>query len=483
MNEVRIPAGFKSPGVFAPARRNVSVRLGLSRQLFGLSLQQYARRIQEVPDQYAGQCVLSVVPCGTLYNMAVRERLYPSNAEDVAALDMHCAHARFVWNLAVEQQSWWWPGRGHAPGHYERKRQLTEARAAEPWLATGSSSVQQQALRDFDHAMAAFFDPKNPARKPSYRSKHGMQGFVIRDTKIRKINRRWAEVFVPKCGWVRFRHTRELPEKLGMSRVTCDSSGRWHVAFPAPQPTVDRQPTGAVVGIDRGVCTALVTSDGQHYRVPRISNRRAARYLALQRKLSRQQKGSHKREKTKRAMAKIAAGVTDRRKDWAEKISTRFVQNHDVIVFEKLNTPGMVRAPKPKPDPDQPGSYLHNRARAKAGLNRGILASCWGLLATRTEQKAAASGVLVVYVDARFTSQECRRCHHIAKENRKSQAEFRCVACGHTDHADANAARNILARGLSMAGTGLAPAHAPGYGASRPCEPAKAAAGTVRRAA
>src|SRR5713226_8810320 len=114
--------------------------------------------------------------------------------------------------------------------------------------------------------------------------------------------------------------------------------------------------------------TALVTSDGQHYRVPRISDRRAARYLALQRRMSRQRKGSRKREKTRRAMAAISVTVTDRRKDWAEKVSTRLVRDHDLIVFEKLRTKNMVRKPKPKPGPDQPGAFLPNRRRQKAGL-------------------------------------------------------------------------------------------------------------------
>ena len=158
-----------------------------------------------------------------------------------------------------------------------------------------------------------------------------------------------------------------LPEKLGMARVTLDRSGRWHVSFPASQPALDRQPTGAVVGIDRGVRTALVTSDGQHYRAPRISDRQAARYLALQQRMARQQKGSRKREKTRLALARITAKVTDRRKDWTEKVSTRLVMDHDVIAFEKLNTRGMTRKPAPKPDPDQPGAFLPNRARAKAG--------------------------------------------------------------------------------------------------------------------
>ena len=396
--------------------------------------------------------------------MASRYRLCPDEAQE-AVLREHCAHARFVWNLAVEQQSWWRPGRGSAPSPAARMRQLADARAAEPWLAQGSSSVQQQAVRDFDKAMAAFFDPRNPAGKPSYRSRLGTRGFVIRDVTARRLNRHHAEVLVPKCGYVRFRLSRDLPAGPGMARVTCDRSGRWHVAFPGPQPPVGRQPTGAVVGLDRGVRTALVTSGGQHYRVPRISDRRAARYLALQRRMSRQRKGSRKRDKTRRAMAAITVKVTDRRKDWAEKVSTRLVRDHDLVVFEKLRTKDMVRKPEPVPGPGQPGAFLPNRRRQKAGLNRGILASCWGLLASRTEQKAAASGAAVIYVDPRYSSQQCRACGHIASESRESQAVFRCVACGHQDHADANAAKNVLARGLALLAV---PAQAPGPRGVRP---------------
>ena len=228
--------------------------------------------------------------------------------------------------------------------------------------------------------------------------------------------------------------------------------------------------------------TALVTSDGQHYRAPQISGRQATRYLALQQRLCRQALGSRRREATRLAMAQITARVTDRRRDWAEKISTRLVTDHDLIVVEKLNTPGMVRKPQAKPDPQHPGGFLPNRAGAKAGLNRAILGSCWGLFARRVDQKAAASGAAVIDVDPRFTSQQCHVCGHTAPANRDSQAVFRCQQCGHSDHADVNAAMNILARGLA---TMAVPAPAPGHGAhariSRqpplaPREPARSAA-------
>lgn len=422
----------------------------------------------------------------TLRNVAIKCRLYPVKGQE-AGLTVHCDHARAVWNVAYTQWDNWKPWRSnHAPGPAERQRQLAEARKEVGWLRAGSSSVQQQALRDFDRAVAAFFDPKNPAGRPSWRRKNGTQGFVVRDVKVQRLSRRWGTVFVPKVGPVKFRWTKDLPEKLGSARVTLDRSGRWHVSFPAPQPAIERTPTGSRVGVDRGVRTALVDSTGQHYRAPRVSDRDAARYLGLQRKLARQKKGSQNRAETRQAMAKIAARVSDRRKDWVEKTTTRMVRAHDLIVIERLNIAGMVRKPAPKPDPDNAGAFLPNRARAKAGLNRGILASGWGLYGQRLKAKAAASNVTVVEVDPRYTSQQCRVCGHTDAGNRQSQAVFLCQACGHTDHADVNAACNILARGWLLTTGELPPAHTPGHGvharhASR--KPTAVAAGTSGAAA
>jgi putative transposase len=97
-----------------------------------------------------------------------RYRLLSMPAQQAVLRD-HCGHARYVWNLAVEQHAHWRPGRAGAPGYLEQCRQLTATRAEHPWLAAGSQTVQQQALRDFARAMAAFFDPGHPAGRPSWR--------------------------------------------------------------------------------------------------------------------------------------------------------------------------------------------------------------------------------------------------------------------------------------------------------------------------
>ena len=156
----------------------------------------------------------------------------------------HCGHARYVWNLAVEQHRHWRPGRKSAPGYLEQCRQLTAARAEHPWLAAGSQTVQQQALRDFARAMAGFFDPGNPAGRPSWRKAGRDEGFRItgrrgRQWDVRRVSRKVGQVWVPKAGWVRFRWSRAVPPGVKSYRVTRDRAGRWHVAFaviPAPVP-------------------------------------------------------------------------------------------------------------------------------------------------------------------------------------------------------------------------------------------------------
>jgi transposase len=394
--------------------------------------------------------------------MARRYRLYPTAEQSVFMLERHCADARFVWNLAVEQFNWGRAGRS-APGPAARQKQLAEARQACGWLAAGSSAVQQQALRDFDRAVAGFVNGSH--RRPTWRRKHLDERFCIRDSRVQIVNGKWAQVFVPKLGLVKFRLSRALPAgKLGMARVTF-KAGRWHVSFPAPQPEVAGVPgrQERLVGIDRGVKTTLALSDATMLRAPVMRRAEQKKLVRLQRQLARCRKGSVRRSKVKARIAKLHAGVADRRKDWVEKTTTRIAATYGVVAIEKLPTRTMVRAPKPKPDPDNAGGYLPNGKAAKAGLNRGIYANCWGLIAQRLEHKTSASGTTVIEVPAAFSSLECRNCGHSVKENRKSQAEFQCVKCGHEDHADIQAANTILARATRPAHTSgpeATPAHA-----------------------
>ena len=382
-------------------------------------------------------------------------RLLPTPAQEAVLRD-HCAHARFVWNLAVEQHAHWRPVRASAPGYLEQCRQLTEARAGYDWLAAGSQTVQQQALRDFARAMAAFFDPQNPAGRPSWRKAGRHEGFRIvgrhrRQWDVRRLSRKIGEVWVPKAGWIRFRWSRLVPAGVKSYRVARNRAGRWHVAFAAIPEPIPAPGNGEIVGIDRGVVVGAALSTGALLPVPGLTGAERMRLLRLERKLARAGRGSGRRARVKLAIARLRARESDRRKDWTEKTSTDLARRFEVIRVENLNVTAMTRSARGTVQ--APGRNV----RQKAGLNRGILASGWGLLVRRLQDKAPGR---VEKVSPAYTSQRCSACGHVAAESRKSQALFACVACTFACNADVNAARNIAA-GHAVTARG-------GDGAARP---------------
>jgi IS605 OrfB family transposase len=359
-----------------------------------------------------------------------RYRLTPTPEQEQSLLK-HCAHARYVWNLGLEQRLEWRPGRGPAPGYAEQDRQLTEARSAEPWLAAGSSTVQQQALRDLDQAWRNFFAGTH--RKPAWRKQGRNEGFRVvgaQASRVETLNRKRSRVLVPKVGWVRFRRSRPVPAARSY-RVTRDQAGFWHIAFAAIPDPVPGPGTGEIAGIDRGVAVTLTVSDGTTYRAP--IPRSVAR---VQRQLSRAKLGSNRRKRAKQALARLHSRNADARKDWAEKASTDIARRFDVIRIEDLRMRNMTRSARGTAA--NPGRNV----RQKSGLNRSILQQGWSLFAGRLEDKAAGR---VEKVNPAYTSQTCSRCTVVDREARESQAVFRCRSCGYCGNADVNAARNIAA--------------------------------------
>src|ERR1035437_6831199 len=368
-----------------------------------------------------------------------RYRLLPTPAQQAVLRD-HCGHARTRENLAVEQHSHWHPGRKGAPGYREQFWQLTQARAENPWLPTGSQTVQQQALRDFGQAMAAFFDPANPAGRPSWRKAGRHEGFRIvgrgRQWDVRRVSRKAGQVWVPKAGWIRLRWSRAVPPDAKSYRVTKDRAGRWHIAVAVIPAPVLAPGNGQAVGIDRGVAVSAALSTGDLLHAPGLTGWERTRLRRMQRTLARAKRGSNRRRRVKDAIARLKARETDRRKDWAEKTSTDIARRFDVIRVENLHIKHMTRSAKgTRGDPGR-------NVRQKTGLNRGILASGWGLLVRRLEEKAPGR---VEKVRPAFTSQRCSACGQVDRDSRESQAVFRCTACGFPCHADVNAAISIAA--------------------------------------
>ena len=343
----------------------------------------------------------------------------------------------------------WARWKGPTPDYLKQSRQLTEARAAEAWLAQGSQTVQQQALRDLDQAWRNFFAGTHD--RPTWRKRGAHEGLRVvgpQALRVRRDNGRWSAALVPKIGWVPFRRTRALAGWKSY-RINRDRAGRWHLAFAVVPEPIPGPGTGQVVGVDRGVTVAVALSSGQMTSPGKLAGKEAERLLRLQRRLACAQQDSNRRARVKTAIARLKARDADRRKDWVEKTTTDLARRFDVIRVEDLNIPGMTRSARGTIA--KPGRNV----RAKAGLNRGILASGWGAMVARLEQKAPGR---VEMVSPAYTSQTCNACKHIARESRKNQADFACVECGHRNNADVNAARNIAERstaaGLAVAARG-----------------------------
>ncbi|WP_214322037.1 RNA-guided endonuclease InsQ/TnpB family protein [Nonomuraea sediminis] len=239
---------------------------------------------------------------------------------------------------------------------------------------------------------------------------------------------------IPKVGWVRFRWSRAVPDAVKSFRVTRDRAGRWHVAFAAIPESIPAPGAGQMVGVDRGVVVSAALSTGEMLSAAGLRQAEKARLLRLLRKLARARRGSCRRAMVKAAIAKLKAREVDRRKDWAEKVSTDLARRFDVIAVEDLKIGTMTRSAKGATE--RPGSNVG----AKAGLNRGILAAGWGRLVQRLEHKAPGR---VVKVSPAYTSQRCSACGIVDAKSRESQADFACRSCGYACNADVNAARNI----------------------------------------
>jgi putative transposase len=223
---------------------------------------------------------------------------------------------------------------------------------------------------------------------------------------------------------VRFRWSRALPPGPKSYRVTMDRAGRRHVAFAVIPAPVSAPGNGQRVGIDRGVAVsaALSTaalSTGDLLRCPALTARERARLRRLQRTLARAKRGSNRRGRVKHAVARLRARESDRRKDWAEKTSTDIARRFDVIRVEDLQITNMTRSAKGTRE--NPGRNV----RQKAGLNRGILGSGWGLLVRRLADKAPGR---VEKIKPHYTSQRCSACGQVDRGSRESQAVFRCQA-------------------------------------------------------
>ena len=204
----------------------------------------------------------------------------------------------------------------------------------------------------------------------------------------------------------------------------------------------------SAIGIDMGVARFATMSDGTYIASLNIFKKLKREVAKAQRSLSKKKLGSQNWRKARKKLRNVYRKVKNSRADFLHKVTTEISKNHAIVCIEDLRIGNMTKSAAGTKE--NPGKMV----RQKSGLNRAILDQGWGAFRQMLEYKMKRCGGKLVFVPPQYSSQTCPKCHHVSKENRKTQAEFECVACFYKNHADVVAAIIILERGYRLLACG-----------------------------
>ena len=379
----------------------------------------------------------------------IEYRLLPGSRSNASKLSGIAGACRFVWNhyLAKNKEEYDLAKENGAKkpstSFFSLGKEFTQLRKEIDWMQEYSFKIVRYTLKYQADAWQGFY--KGVRKHPRFHSKYGKRpSFTIpENVKIKD-----GQLLIPKVGWMRIRRKGGNPYPDGKPvKATVKKVGRqWRVSVIYEIDTRERTENGVTVGVDLNTYNVACThSTGERdvLSIPK-PDKKAIRIRRYQRKLARQQKGSNRRRVTKRRIAKWKRKQKNARKSVAHHHSRALANRAETLVREDLKIRNMTKSAKGTVE--NPGKNV----KAKAGLNRVIQNAGWG----RFNQYCDYKFRNVVEVDARYTSQRCSVCGHTCKDNRKTQSKFKCVACGHADHADLNASANILASGIGASGRG-----------------------------
>jgi putative transposase len=358
---------------------------------------------------------------------AYRYRCYPTSEQ---AQNLACTFGccRFIYNWGLKLRTTSYFQHGVRLSHNDLSAAMTALKKQEgtAWLKEVSSVPLQQALRHLDRAFTNFFEKRNAY--PSYKKKHGRQSatfaasaFVWDGTSLTLAKQASPLLIV----W-----SRPLPVGCQPSSVTIskDKSGRYFVSILIEEEIATLPMTDKTVGIDLGLKSLLITSEGETVVNPKYYTRDERKLAKAQRRLAKKRKGSKNRDKARQKVARLHARIADSRRDFQHKATTKLIRENQVICLESLAVKNM----------------LKNHKLAKAIADVG-----WSELVRQLEYKAAWYGRTIVKIDRWYpSSKTCSVCQHVREALTLDIRSWTCPNCGTCHERDINAAKNILAAGL-----------------------------------
>jgi putative transposase len=377
---------------------------------------------------------------------AFKFELMPTG-EQARKMRQFAGACRFVYNKALALQQENREAGGKFIGYVGMAKHLTAWRNSTetPWLKDAPVHTSQCALKDLDRAFVNFFEKRTDF--PRFKRKGMRDSFRYPDAKQIKLDRENGRICLPKLGYIRYRNSRMVPGEVRSATVSL-RAGKWYVSILTKREVEQPVPHGPAVGIDVGVARFATLSDGT-FIAPLSSFRKHEQRLGkYQRRMARKVKGSSNWKKAKARVQRIHAHIANARNDFLHKASNTISKNHAMIAVEDLQVRNMSRSAKGSAE--TPGRNV----RAKSGLNKSILDQGWFEFRRQLEYKTAWRGGFFAAVPPQNTSRTCPCCSHISADNRRTQALFACIKCGHEANADHVGAINVLERGQRLLACG-----------------------------
>lgn len=363
---------------------------------------------------------------------AYKFRFYPTSGQsEMLAQTFGCV--RFAYNYMLRQRTDAWFQRQEKVGYHETSAMLTALKKQPEfvWLNEVSSVPVQQSLRHLQTAFGNFFARR--AKYPSLKKKGGAQSAEYTTSAFK-----WADgkLSIAKAGVLNVRFSRTLPKAAKVTTVTVskDAAGRYFVSMLCTDEVTAKREVANKVGIDLGLTHFAILSTGEKIAGPKAFATNEKKLAKAQRALAKKTKGSANRKKAKMKVARLYAKIADTRKDFLHKLSTRLVNENQVIAIETLAVSNMQK----------------NHLLAKA-----ISDASWSEFVRQLEYKSLWYGRELVGIDRWYpSSKRCSGCGHTVKAMPLSVREWTCPKCGSIHDRDINAARNVLAAGLAVSALG-----------------------------